>query len=335
MSKPNLFFSFVIPVFNRPDELCELLSSLTEQTYKNFEVVVVDDGSDPKLQNVVEDFPQILNVKYFFKENSGPGLSRNYGVDKSSGEYVIFLDSDCIAPANYLETVVAELEKNPLDAFGGPDMDHPNFSVVQRAISYSMTSFFTTGGIRGRKKQMDKFYPRSFNMGIRTEKFKQVKGFAKMRFGEDIDLSIRMFRAKFKIALIHGAYVFHKRRNTLKSFYKQVFNSGIARINLTKLYPDTLKIVYLLPGLFALFTILNLVFLAAYFPYSLIPAALFALLIFSDALRSTKNLSVAAMAIGASFVQLFGYGTGFLYAFVKRFLFRRKEFYSFDKTFYN
>ena len=245
-------YSVIIPVYNRPDEVDELLESLTHQTVKDFEVVVVEDGSTVPCKEVVEKYMSTLDIQYLTKKNGGPGPARNYGVEHSKGEYVLILDSDCVLPEGYLAAIEQELTENPCDAFGGPDAAHESFTNVQKAISYSMTSFFTTGGIRGGKKKgaMDKFYPRSFNMGIRREVYLKLKGFSKMRFGEDIDFSYRIVEAGYKSRLFPEAWVWHKRRTDMDKFFKQVFNSGIARINLTKRHPGTLKLVHLLPMVF-------------------------------------------------------------------------------------
>jgi len=258
----NPKYSVVIPVYNRPDEVDELLQSLCGQTYQNFEVVVVEDGSAIPCKQVVKKYTEMLDVHYFEKPNSGPGQTRNYAAERSRGEYLLILDSDCILPETYLAAVEAELLREPADAFGGPDRAHDSFSDVQKAINYAMTSFFTTGGIRGGKKKMDKFYPRSFNMGVRAEVYKALGGFSAMRFGEDIDFSIRIFKGGYRCRLFPEAWVWHKRRTDLKKFFKQVHNSGIARIDLYKKYPESLKLVHLLPAVFTVGVVL--VLLAAF-----------------------------------------------------------------------
>ena len=225
-------YSFIIPVYNRPEEVDELLNSLTRQTNKNFEVLIVEDGSSVPCKEVVDNYADRLDICYYFKSNSGPGQTRNYGAERGHGEYLIILDSDCILPEGYLAAVESELQRQKADAFGGPDRAHDSFTNIQKAINYAMTSFFTTGGIRGGKKKMDKFYPRSFNMGVRAEVYKALGGFSKMRFGEDIDFSIRIFQGGYACRLFPEAWVWHKRRTDLKKFFKQVHNSGIARINL-------------------------------------------------------------------------------------------------------
>ena len=225
-------YSVIIPVYNRPDEVDELLQSLTAQYFKDFEVVVVEDGSSIPCKEVTDRYIDRLNIKYFSKPNSGPGQTRNYGAERSEGEYLIILDSDVILPERYFDAIEAELLASPADAFGGPDRAHDSFTDIQKAINYSMTSFFTTGGIRGGKKKIDKFYPRSFNMGVRRTVYETLGGFSKMRFGEDIDFSIRIFKGGYTCRLFPDAWVYHKRRTDLKKFFKQVHNSGIARINL-------------------------------------------------------------------------------------------------------
>ena len=326
-------YSFIIPVYNRPDEVDELLDSLTRQTIRDFEVVVVEDGSSVPCKEVVDKYAARLTIHYYNKANSGPGQTRNYGVERANGEYMLILDSDCILPEKYLEMVEADLQRQKADAFGGPDRAHESFTDVQKAINYAMTSFFTTGGIRGGKKKLDKFYPRSFNMGVRKDVYQALGGFSKMRFGEDIDFSIRIFKGGYQCRLFPEAWVWHKRRTDLKKFFKQVHNSGIARINLYKKYPESLKLVHLLP---ALFTLGVAFFLLASFLWggSLSLLLLFALIVFVDASLQNKSLKIGLLAIAASFIQLTGYGTGFLRAWWKRCVCGKSEFAAFEKNFY-
>ncbi|MFP4047278.1 MAG: glycosyltransferase, partial [Bacteroidales bacterium] len=286
-------FSLIVPVYNRPNEVEELLESLTKQTRKDFEVVIVEDGSDLKSDTIVDNYKGELDIRYFFKPNSGPGQSRNYGYERAEGNYCIFLDSDCILPPHYFETVRTELANNYVDAFGGPDRAHTSFSKLQKAINYSMTSFFTTGGIRGGKKKLDKFFPRSFNMGYSREVFDKTQGFSKMRFGEDIDMSIRIIENGFHTKLIPEAYVYHKRRTNLRQFFKQVFNSGIARINLYKRHPQSLKPVHFAPALFTIGTILLVILAFIVSPYFLIPNLVHIILLFFDSMIKNKNASIA------------------------------------------
>ena len=345
-------YSIIVPVFNRPDEVDELLQSLVGQTLKDFEVVIVEDGSEKPCKDVCDKYAGKIDVKYFMKKNSGPGQSRNYGAERANGEYLIVLDSDVVLPEGYLKAVDDELNREPSDAFGGPDCAHDSFTETQKAISYSMTSFFTTGGIRGGKKKLDKFYPRSFNMGIRRDVYKRLGGFSKMRFGEDIDFSIRIFKAGCKCRLFPEAWVWHKRRTDMRKFFRQVYNSGIARVNLYKLYPESLKLVHLLPMVFTVGVIL--LFLIACFGrimmvygnpadfyswYYLVvgaisPILLFSLVIFIDSSIQNKSMPIGFISIGAAFVQLFGYGFGFISAWWKRCILGHDEFHAFEKTFY-
>ncbi|MBQ7687075.1 MAG: glycosyltransferase [Bacteroidaceae bacterium] len=335
-------YSIIIPVFNRPDEVDELLQSLTEQTVKDFEVVIVEDGSKTPCKDVVDKYADSLHLIYYYKENGGPGPARNYGVERANGDYVLILDSDCVLPPTYLEAIETELNSNPCDAFGGPDRAHDSFTPVQKAISYSMTSFFTTGGIRGGKKKLDKFYPRSFNMGVRRDVYNALGGFSKMRFGEDIDFSIRIFKGGYRCRLFPEAWVWHKRRTDMDKFFKQVFNSGIARINLEKRHPGSMKLVHLLPTAFTVgvtaLIILALVlrFMGSWmWLYALLPIELYCLLIFIDASIQNKSMVIGILAVEAAFVQLFGYGLGFIKAWWQRCVLRKGEFSAYEKNFYD
>ena len=326
-------YSLIIPVYNRPDEVDELLESLTIQTFTDFEVIVVEDGSARPCRDVVEKYTGRMTVRYFMKPNSGPGQTRNYGAERAEGEFLIVLDSDCILPPGYLQAVEDELQREPADAFGGPDHAHESFTNVQKAINYAMTSFFTTGGIRGGKKKMDKFYPRSFNMGIRRDVYNALGGFSKMRFGEDIDFSIRIFKNGYRCRLFPGAWVWHKRRTDMKKFFKQVHNFGIARINLYKKYPESLKLVHLLPAVFTL-GVAFLLLVSPFCIWSLSLIALFAVIIFLDSSVQNRSLAIGALSVGAAFIQLIGYGSGFLRAWWQRCVLGKDEFSAFQKNFY-
>ena len=326
-------YSLIIPVYNRPDEVDELLESLTMQHFQDFEVLVVEDGSSVPCESVVDRYATLLNIHYLRKTNSGPGQSRNFGAERSRGEYLLILDSDCVLPPGYLDAVEAELQREPADAFGGPDRAHASFTRVQKAINYAMTSFFTTGGIRGGKKKMDKFYPRSFNMGIRREVYQALGGFSKMRFGEDIDFSIRIFKAGYRCRLFPEAWVWHKRRTDWRKFFKQVYNSGIARINLYKKYPESLKLVHVLPALFTL-GVCAVLLCALICPWSLLLLLIFVSVILIDASIRNKSLFIGVLSVIAAFIQLIGYGTGFLSAWWKRCVCKEGEFAAFEKNFY-
>ena len=305
-------FSIIIPVYNRPQEVDELLESLCGQTFKDFEVVVVEDGSSEKCDTVCEKYADRLALRYHFKPNSGPGPSRNYGAERSQGEYLIILDSDVIVPKNYLETIEEELDREPCDAFGGPDRAHESFTTIQKAINYAMTSFFTTGGIRGGKKKLDKFYPRSFNLGIKKSVYEALGGFAPMRYGEDIDLSTRIFKGGYSCRLFPEAFVYHKRRVKFSSFFRQVKHSGEARVELKKKYPETFKLVHLLPAAFVAGNLL-LVMLGIFHHWLwLMPIALYVVMVFIDSFVKNKDLKVALLSVPAAYCQLFGYGTGFI-----------------------
>jgi len=342
-------YSIIVPVYNRPDEVDELLESLSNQTLKDFEVVIVEDGSAKPCKDVCDKYAGILSLHYYAKENSGPGQSRNYGAERAQGDYVIILDSDVVLPTGYLQAIDDELRQNPSEAFGGPDAAHDSFTPVQKAISYSMTSFFTTGGIRGGKAKLDKFYPRSFNMGIRRDVYLKLGGFSKMRFGEDIDFSYRIVEAGYKPQLFPEAWVWHKRRTDFRKFFRQVYNSGIARINLEKRHPGTMKLVHLLPTVFTI-GVIGLILISAvgralmhyvdrdqfywmcFAPW--IPILLYSLIIFIDSSIKNKSLWVGLLSIPAAFTQLMGYGLGFIESWWKRCVRKQDEFQAFEKTFY-
>lgn len=329
----DLKISLIVPVYNRPDEVKELLESLTLQTDKDFEILIIEDGSTISCEKICEQYSQLLDIHYYFKPNSGPGKSRNYGVSKASGNYMIVLDSDVIVPENYISIVKNEIDKTNADAFGGPDRAHQSFSKIQKAINYSMTSFLTTGGIRGGKKRLDKFYPRSFNMGIRKTLFEQLNGFSDMRFGEDIDFSIRIYESNHKCMMFPDAWVYHKRRSTLKQFFKQVSNSGIARINLQKKHRGSLKIVHAFPSLFVI-GVLALLILSIFSWYFILPIIFYIALIIIDSSIKNKNLIIGLYSVAAVFVQLFGYGIGFIHAFWTMMILKKEMHGYFKKTFY-
>ena len=346
-------YSLIVPVFNRPDEVDELLESLCSQTLKDFEVVIVEDGSQKPCKDVCDKYAGILDLHYYNKENSGPGQSRNYGVERAQGEYVIILDSDVVLPNGYLAAVNSQLSivnSQFSIAFGGPDASHPSFTPVQKAISYSMTSFFTTGGIRGGKAKLDKFYPRSFNMGIRRDVYQELGGFSKMRFGEDIDFSYRIVEAGYQPRLFPDAWVWHKRRTDFRKFFRQVYNSGIARINLEKRHPGTLKLVHLLTTVFTL-GVIGLILISAVGRVLMhyddvhrwfwlcaapwLPILLYSLIICVDSSIQNKSIKVGFLSIPAAFVQLMGYGFGFIESWWKRCVLKQDEFTAFEKNFYS
>lgn len=332
-----MFYSLIVPLYNRPNEIKELLESLSLQTYSNFEVIVVEDGSTISSKDIVDRYNENFALEYFSKENSGPGLTRNFGAEQAKGEYFIFFDSDCIIPSKYLEIVNENLKLNFLDAFGGPDKSHPSFTDVQKAINYSMTSLFTTGGIRGNKKHIGVFHPRSFNMGISRIAFESLNGFSSLRFGEDIDFSTRIIDKGYKTGLLHEAYVFHKRRTNFTRFFRQVFNSGIARINLFKRHPSSLQVVHFFPAMFTIGLFISIVLSIVLPIYGAILMACFLiyfLAIAIDAAIQNKSMRIGLLAIVAGSIQLIGYGSGFISAYFKRVVFRKEEFSAFTKNFY-
>jgi GT2 family glycosyltransferase len=316
-------FSIIIPVYNRPDEIEELLESMASQTNRQFEVVIVEDGSDKKSDVVIGKYEDKLDISYYYKENNGPGASRNYGMDRANGNYYIFLDSDCILPPGYFQTIVDYFSRSYVDAFGGPDSAHEDFSELQKAVNYSMTSFFTTGGIRGGGEKMEKFHPRSFNMGISREVFKKTGGFPQIRFalakaaGEDMDLSIQIKKHGFTTALIKEAYVYHKRRTSLKQFWRQVSNFGMARISIFQRHPESLKPLHGLPAVFLLGCILLIVLSIFVSPTFLIPVLVYAVLIFLDSTIRNRCIRVGILSVVTSYIQLLGYGYGFIYAIIR------------------
>lgn len=307
------YFSFIIPVYNRPNEIKELLQSLAAQTFsKPFEVVVVEDGSTLPSNEVISDFEKELSISYLRKPNSGPGDSRNYGMRHARGDYFVILDSDCVLPSAYLEIADQELKKSYVDCYGGPDAAHKSFSLVQKAINYAMTSFLTTGGIRGNKKGLGKFQPRSFNMGISKKAFESTGGFGKIHPGEDPDLSIRLWKKGFTTALIPDAFVYHKRRIDWSKFFTQVRKFGTVRPILNKWHPKTAKATYWFPTLFCSGLIIALLL---WFVGLMLPVLLFVfyfLLIFLDSLIKNKSIAIALLSLLAVVIQFAGYGYGFL-----------------------
>jgi glycosyltransferase involved in cell wall biosynthesis len=321
-----MFFSIIIPLYNRPQEIDELLGTLTLQTYKAFEVLVIEDGSTQKAGEIVKKYADELDIRYFEKPNEGQGFTRNFGFERAKGDYFIIFDSDCLIPANYLQIVNDSLAADWLDAYGGPDGAHESFTPIQKAISYSMTSPFTTGGIRGNKKGIGQFHPRSFNMGISRKVWENAGGFIITRLGEDIEYSIRIHSLGYKIGLIPEAIVYHKRRTSFLKFYKQLHFFGRARINIYKFFPDQLKAVHFFPAIFTLgllFTIIaNLLGWVIAVLCNII-VALIILLIFFHSLWQNKSAKIAFLSIIAAFTQLTAYGLGFIQDYWKRVVLKR------------
>lgn len=315
-------YSVIVPVYNRIDEVEDLLQSLAKQSFTDFETIIVEDGSTMPCEDTVKKFQDQIDVKYYFKDNEGRSIARNHGIERASGDYFIFFDSDCVIPENYFEILDKRLNATPLDCFGGPDAAHSSFTPVQKAISFAMTSFLTTGGIRGGKIQLEKFVPRSFNMGYSRKVYERVGGFREM-FSEDIDISTRIRMAGFSIGLISDAEVYHKRRVDFGKFWRQVHVFGMSRITLKLLYPDSLKIVHTLPALAVIIGLILVGLGITLSPWWLLPLAIYIIAIFFAACISTRSIGIALLAIPASVIQILGYGTGFIRAYFTKILLGR------------
>lgn len=331
----KLTYSFIVPVYNRPDEVDELLESLAVMSFAApFEVVIVEDGSTQKADKVVERYREKLDMSYYDKPNSGPGDSRNYGMQRAKGNYFIILDSDCILPKRYLSEVDTFLQQNYVDCFGGPDAAHDSFTDLQKAINYVMTSFLTTGGIRGRKRSLHKFEPRSFNMGVSKKAFQATRGFGKIHPGEDPDLTQRIWKAGFETAFIKEAYVYHKRRISWEKFYQQVRKFGLVRPILLSWHPSSAKISFWLPTLFVFYHILALAcFFMGYWQLVAL-LMVYLILVVVDALRTTKSIKVAIYSLLALYIQFFGYGLAFLQASFNILLLGKKPQTKYPKLFF-
>ncbi len=318
MEKGKPYFSIIVPVYNRINEINDLLESLTHQTDSDFEIIIIEDGSTEKCEITARNFSDRINIQYFYKENEGRSIARNYGIIRANGDFLVFVDSDCIFPNDYIRNLKKSLSDNPTDCFGGPDAAHESFSNLQKAINYSMTSFLTTGGIRGGKIQLEKFVPRTFNMGFSKKVFDTVGGFREM-FSEDIDMSTRIRQAGFSISLFRNVEIYHKRRISLKKFWRQVHVFGMSRITLKLLYPDSLKTVHTLPALFVVFA--SIMLLASFWKWWIsIPLTAYIAIVWISGIISTKSLKIGSLAIITSLIQLIGYGTGFIRAFTWKIL---------------
>ncbi|MBN3584551.1 glycosyltransferase [Algoriphagus aestuarii] len=316
-----MYFSVIIPVYNRPEELKELLKSLQNQTFHNFEVVVMDDGSTIKSENICDTFNRDLSLSYFFQQNQGQGFARNDGMGHAKGDFFVILDSDVLLPSGYLEKLKKAIQDRDLDAFGGPDAADQNFSAIQKAMDYAMTSFWTTGGIRGKLKNPSKYQARGFNMGVSRKVFETIGGFVDANKGEDIEWSIRIKKAGFKLELVEEAFVFHKRKNTLKSFAIQAFSFGRNRVNVSRYHPDAIKEVHFLPTLFIVFCmgmgISGLLGLWV-FPFQLAVLIFWSLAVVIESSIKYRSLIVGIYSLLTSFTQLFSYGSGLVYELVRK-----------------
>jgi len=306
-------YSFIIPVFNRPQEVKELLESFMYLDFhKHYEIVIIEDGSTETSEGVVKEFSEKLSISYYFKKNSGPGDSRNFGMKHAKGNYFIVLDSDCILPPHYLSTVDAFLENNFFHCYGGADAAHQNFTPLQKAINYAMTSFFTTGGIRGSEKSINNFEPRSFNMGISKEAFEKTGGFSKIHPGEDPDLSQRILKNGFQTTFLPNAFVYHKRRISWKKYYLQVKKFGLVRPILNKWHPSAAKFTYWFPSFFVFFVLFSVLFSLFLNLWFSVPLLLYLILILIDSSLKNKSFYIGILSVKAVFVQFFGYGIAFI-----------------------
>lgn len=315
------YFSLIVPVYNRPDEIAELLESLKAQTDKGFEIVLVEDGSTVRCKEIAERYSGQFPLSYYYKDNEGRSIARNYGMQRAKGDYFVFVDSDCILPPEYFANLRHRLETDFADCFGGPDSAHSSFTDTQKAINFAMTAFLTTGGIRGGKVQMEKFVPRTFNMGFSREVAEKVGGFREM-FSEDIDMSTRIRNEGYAPQLFRDVIVYHKRRGNLRKFWHQVHVFGMSRITLQLLYPGSMKAVHWLPALFTLGSALLILLAIIFSPLWLIPLAVYLLALWISAIISTHSLKIGTMSVAASVVQLVGYGSGFLRAYIWKILLR-------------
>jgi glycosyltransferase involved in cell wall biosynthesis len=310
-----MFFSVIIPIYNRPQELEELLLSLTRQTYHEFEVVVIEDGSDFPAEKIVYSYQNQFPIRYIFQTNQGQGFARNTGMHQAKGDFFIILDSDVILPAGYLAIVADAIESRNLDSFGGPDAASSDFSILQKAMDFAMTSFWTTGGIRGKLKDTSKYQARGFNMGVSKAVFQSTQGFIDPNRGEDIEWSIRIKKEGYKLELVEEAFVYHKRKNNLFSFAKQAFSFGRNRVNVSRFHPEAIKMVHLLPTGFALFLVfmLPMAFISSsIFNLQLLAIVAWLVLIFFTAVSQYRSVSVALLSLLTSMIQLICYGTGLL-----------------------
>lgn len=327
--------SIIIAIYNRRDELFELLNSLLRQTDKDFEIIVVDDGSKIDLSPTIKFFENQLDIKFYQKTNSGPGLTRNYGAKRAKNDWMVFVDSDVIVEENYIENIKKDLIEIPCDAFGGADKAHKGFNIMQKAISYSMTSVFTTGGIRGNKKAVSKFQPRSFNMGVNKEVFLKVGGFSEMRIGEDPDLSMTLWENGYTTAFFDNIGVYHKRRTDLGKFSKQVYQFGCARPILNRRHPNYVKPTFWFPSLFLLGYVMGVFHYFVWgYGHLLALYGLYTFIVFFHALIVIKNVNIAAMAIIATYVQMFSYGYGFLKSWIKLNILRQSPKEAFPSHFH-
>lgn len=328
-------FSLIIPIYNRPEEIKELLESLLLSDYKKeFEIVIIEDGSKIDCKEVIAQYADKFTISYYFKENSGPGDSRNYGMKVAKGDYFIILDSDCLIPSNYLSEVEKELESDYVDCFGGSDAAHESFSKIQKAINFTMTSFLTTGGIRGGSEKIGKFQPRSFNMGISKKAFEESKGFGNIHPGEDPDLSIRLWKLGYKTRLFPNAFVYHKRRIDWDKFSIQVNKFGKARPILDSWYPEYSKITFWFPSLFIIGLFFSVILLIFGYKLPILFYAFYYLMILVFSTIQNKSIEIGLLSLIAVNRQFFGYGLGYLKSFLKIKILKQQPEKAFPELFF-
>lgn len=331
----QITYSFIIPVYNRPQEIKELLDSFLQLEFnKPFEIVIIEDGSTLSSEKIVSNYVSHLQITYLFKENSGPGDSRNYGMKKAKGNYFIILDSDCILPKHYLQTVDTFLQTKFYHCFGGADTAHKDFSNIQKAISFTMTSFLTTGGIRGSKNSISNFEPRSFNMGISKEAFLKTKGFGRIHPGEDPDLSQRIKIAGFTTIFISNAFVYHKRRVSWKKFYTQVKKFGLVRPILNLWHPNAAKSTFWFPSLFVCFVLASFLAIFIISPIFIFPFLFYLAVILVTSSLQNQSLPIGLLSVIAILIQFFGYGLAFMKSYYFIHILKRKPEEQFPKLFF-
>lgn len=341
----DYLFSVIIPTFNRRDEVHDLLISLQKQTFdhQRFEVIIVDDGSTDGTNHLVESMRSSVDfrLRFFQQDHAGPGLARNLGMTQAAGEYFLFIDSDCLADERWLEGLANAIEQEQPLAFGGPDGVLPEFSPLQKAIDYAMTSFLTTGGMRGHtRKRLAKFYPRSYNMGIHRSIFAKLGGMNNLRHGQDLEFSRRIVASGAKVIYIPAAIVYHKRRTSLQKFFRQIFNWGVARINLTKIDQAILEPLHFMPAVgadtFIVLTILAPFCRICRYLWLLSSGAGLLILgvIVIDAYRRYRQVKPALLAPLVALTQVFAYGFGFTAAYIWRIILGKEEFTGFVKRYY-
>ena len=337
-----MIFSLIIPTYNRLNELQELIPTIEQQEYDltSIELVIVDDGSTDGTSAYINSYKSDLKITYVKQQNQGPGPARNIGMSLATGAYFIFVDSDCLLPPQYFSELAAGITAEGYEAFGGPDTYHPSFSPLLKAINYAMTSFIGTGGTRGSKKSIAKFYPRSFNMGISRTVYDIIGGFGSMRHGQDMDYSARIYQAGFQVGLISDAFVYHKRRTSLWRFFKQIHNWGVTRINLAGLHPNMLKPIHLAPAFILIAGLLILLSAPfwlwgfALLKFGLLGLVALMIFISIQSFLEYRSVQVALLSILTLFIQVFAYAVGSLNGIWQKWILRKPIAIGITKNYY-